>query len=158
MNLARLIAMFVIAGTMVGLLSDLSTVVDASPPEEPEGILIWVTVSSRALVGENLTLTITIENDRQDRPFHLADIDVEGSYLKGFAIKAVEPTPVDDYAIDGDETLEYNITIPAQTRQQFYITLRSVNAGVFVGDVDIWGSEEDENGQFCTARAQTRVE
>ena len=148
------------AAVAASLISFPSAVADdfASWMEDPDGILLWVSVPRDALVGERITLTITIENTRQGAAFYLEDIDVAGSYVKGFSIMDVQPTPLDRYVIDGDMTLEYHRQIPAGSSQQVYIDLKPETRGVYSGDVDVWGTEEQEQGRFCTGRAQTTVE
>lgn len=125
---------------------------------DPEGILLWASAPGSATVGERLTLMITIENTRQEAPFFLKDIDIAGDYLQGFTIEDVQPAPVNSDTVNGDLTLEYNTTIPARSSQRFYIQLLPETPGVYVGDVDVWGTEEEEESRFCTARAQTKVE
>jgi len=122
----------------------------------PEDILLWVSAPVQTTVGERVTLMITVENARRAKPFHLEEIDIAGSYLNGFAIVDVQPTPEEE-SDDGDQTLSYRMVIPPQSSQRFYITLKSVVGGVFIGDVDVYGSDAEESGDSCTARAQTKV-
>jgi hypothetical protein len=124
---------------------------------DPQAIMVWVSVPSDVVAGEPLTLTITVENRRRSTPFDLDSIDIERTYLRGFTLKSVEPAPTELDSDDECVSLEYTLELPPRSRQRFHVELVAETPGIFVGDVDVWGSVERENTALFALRAQTEI-
>lgn len=123
--------------------------------EDPKNITAVVDAPEQVQVGENFELKVEVANRRPKEAMALSDIDLGESYLAGFEIIGVEPTPKSSRHVPIDESRSYTfaVSIPPGTSRTFTFKLRAKTAGVYQGDVDVC-----EGLRFLTQQAQTRVQ
>ena len=117
---------------------------------------VWVSVEGppSVVVGEEFTLSVVVENQRQGDSFRLSDIDVAEAYLDGFLILGTEPGARSSMHVPIDDTrsFHFDVRIPARATRRFDFRLRPVDSGIFRGDVDVC-----EGARFLSTLAQTEV-
>ncbi len=134
------------------LSNPLSLLNDESFLEDPENIMAWVELPRRTQVGQDLVLTVTIENGRDDETFKLTSIDLGDRYLDGFEVVGYDPQPADTTHAFGFLEMQYPAVIAAGEQQTFTVRLKATTPGVHIGDLDVY-----EDSQFLTRALQTRI-
>ncbi len=127
---------------------------DAGVPglDDPLGVLAWVEVPRAARAGDAVTLRLTVLNARPEKPFRITSVDIGDGFLEGFELLEVTPEPRQrDHSL-GTLTMEYAVELAPDREWTLTLELRARQAGVFVGDVDVW-----ESDRFLTRVAQIRL-
>ncbi len=119
---------------------------------DPVAILAWVEMERSTSIGKIVTLHITVENGRDQDIFELESIDLAGNLGKGFEVISIKPKPTATDAIFGELSLEYPLYIEPGEEIRFELELLAKNAGIFIGEVDIW-----EGDKVLTRVAQCKV-
>ncbi|MFB3106677.1 MAG: hypothetical protein ACE1ZA_17385, partial [Pseudomonadales bacterium] len=105
-------------------------------------------------VGEEFTLTVVVENQRESRAFELTDIDIAEEYLNNFLILGTNPPVKSDMHVPFDDTRSFSFdkAVPPQEVMRFECTLRPTEVGLFRGEVDVC-----EGQRFLSTLLQTEV-
>ncbi|HYC71146.1 MAG TPA: hypothetical protein VEB66_08075 [Opitutaceae bacterium] len=121
---------------------------------DPPDITAVVSAPAEVKVGEAFDLEVVVTNRRAKGAMALSDIDVGESYLAGFKLASVEPTPKSSMHVPIDESrsFTFSVGIPAGESRTFVFRLQAETAGLHAGDVDVC-----EGLRFLTKSAQTRV-
>ncbi|MEM7430935.1 MAG: hypothetical protein AAF351_03230 [Pseudomonadota bacterium] len=121
--------------------------------EDPEDILTWAELPRLAQQGEALTLTVTIENAREDEGFDLESVDLTWEFLDGYDVVSISPEPLDADNSMGSLTLYYNRVLEAGETMEVVFDLVAEKPGVHIGDVSIW----DKDGSFLYRYVQSKI-
>lgn len=109
---------------------------------DPSDILTWIDLPRSVKQGDSFALTITVENGRKTGDFSLESIDIDGSFLQGFRIESVTPSPVDTDNSFNSLTLEYLKEIAPGETSEFVIEMIAVEPGVYIGEASIWDEKD----------------
>ena len=105
-------------------------------------MLTWVEFPRSISVGDTATLIITVENARETGAFNLESVDVGAGFLKGFEIESVTPKPAESDDSGDYLELTYPMTIAAGDSVEFALELIAIEAGVYIGEIDIWNDDD----------------
>lgn len=108
---------------------------------DPGEILAWVELPRSVKKGDRLTLRVSVENARETSNFDLASVDLDGSFLKGFRIESITPSPNETDDSFNTLSLEYPMRIAAGETVDFVLEMIAVEVGVYIGEVSIWNEE-----------------
>ncbi len=108
--------------------------------QEPTGLGISVDSPVQASLGEDILITVTIENT-SDSSKELNSIDIDDSFLEGIVINQVEPIydEVDSYDLFDYTFTSYYFYRSIRPGETLVVTFygRSIQAGDFSGDLDV---------------------
>jgi hypothetical protein len=119
--------------------------------DEPKDIRVWVDMPKESRKGDSVLLKVLVKNARAKQAFTFDSVDLQDEFLKGFGFVGATPEPDDSDPSEGFLTLEYDITLAPGDSQLFKFELKPKKSGVFIGDVDVWEAEEEEDE--CVSRA-----
>lgn len=108
---------------------------------DPKDMLVWVDLPRSVKKGDSLTLRITVENAGEATEFNLQSVDLDGSFLIGFRIESVTPTPAETDDSFNVLTLEYPLKIAAGETVDFVLEMIAIETGVHIGEASIWNEE-----------------
>ena len=120
----------------------------------PAKVFVWVDTPAEVILGQEFTLNLSLENRRPAEEFLVEAVTLEDTYFSGFEFVGAWPKAKEADAYPDELDLTYDMTIPPMARQEFNIRLRSIKAGIFMGDVDVW---EGDDGDSSARVAQTEV-
>jgi hypothetical protein len=122
--------------------------------QDPPGVAVTIDGPSSVRVGEEFTLSIVIENQRSDRDFVLADLDLADAYLEGFEVIGTDPPATGPLHVPIDDTLSWSFdrAIAPGEVERFDFRMRATEAGLHRGTVDVC-----EGPRFLTVRLATDV-
>lgn len=122
--------------------------------QDPVGMGVALEAPDTVTVGDEMTLRISVTNERPDEPLHLEDIDIERAWLGAFVVLAVEPQPKSVTEMDFAEVrvFEFDLDLPPRQTVEIDIRVRAIRPGVVRGDVDV-----SEGARFVTVVAETRI-
>ncbi len=108
---------------------------------DPSEILAWVALPRSVKKGDRITLRVSVENGRKSGDFNIESVDLDWSFLAGFQVESVTPSPdeIDDSL--GTMTLEYSMKIAAGETADFVLELIAKEVGIHIGEVSIWDEE-----------------
>ncbi len=109
---------------------------------DPSNMLAWVELPRSAKKGDRISLKLSLQNARQSNNFNLASVDLDVSFLDGFRVVSIAPSPEAMEDSLGMLTMEYPITIGPGETVDFVLELVAIKAGVYVGEVSFWDGEE----------------
>lgn len=137
---------FLVAAAIVGWIAWVTV--------NPSGVSVAVEAPASVTVGEDMTLTVIVTNERPKRRFGLTTIDIADEYLAGFVILGSEPAAKSNAHIPLDNTRSFSFERPLAPGEtaRFQFTLRPRVAGFYSGDVDVC-----EGQRFLSAGVQTEV-
>lgn len=120
--------------------------------DEPKDILVWVDLPKESRKGDAVLLKVLVKNARAKQAFTFDSIDLQDEFLEGFGFVKATPEPDEtDHRSEGFLELEYDITLAPGDSQLFKFELKPKKTGVFIGDVDVWEAEEEDDE--CVSRA-----
>ncbi|MBX3437779.1 MAG: hypothetical protein KF861_09830 [Planctomycetaceae bacterium] len=119
---------------------------------DPEAVMAWVELPRTAKVGDEMTLTIEIENGRAEKPLRLSGLEVEETFLEGFTLVSVAPEPRQQGRSFGYLSLEYPVDIAAGKSVKYELKLQAKEPGIYIGDVDV-----HEGKRWLSRAAQIRI-
>jgi hypothetical protein len=134
----------------------IGTFVTGAMGHRPRGIEVTVDAPSICSVGDVVELVVTVR-DTLGRERWLHSVDFEDSYLRGFEVVRIEPTPSDWNAkpIFGARVHIFEATIPAGGAVAARFELRAAIVGEFAGEITVY---VDSRGlRYETTRASTVV-
>jgi hypothetical protein len=109
---------------------------------DPSEMLAWVELPRSVKKGDQVTLKISVENARENSDFILESVDLDGSFLSGFRIESITPSPAEVDDSFNTLTMEYPMKIAAGETVDFVLEMTAIAAGVYVGEVSIWDEED----------------
>ena len=119
--------------------------------DEPKDILVWIDLPKESRKGDSVLVKVLVKNARAKQAFTFDSVDLQDAFLDGFKFVKAVPEPDDTDPSEGFLTLEYDITLAPGDSQLFKLELAPKKPGVFIGDVDVW--EADEEDDECVSRA-----
>ena len=122
--------------------------------QDPPDVAISVESPTTVSVGQEFTLSVVIENQREERAFQLTDIDIADEYLKSFLVIGENPHAESSthIPIDNTRSFSFNQAVPPREVMRFDFTLRPTAPGLYRGDVDVC-----EGQRFLSTLLQTEV-
>jgi hypothetical protein len=108
---------------------------------DPSEMLAWVELPRSVKKGERVTLKISVENARENGDYNLQSVDLDRSFLSGFRIESVAPSPAEVDDSFSTLTMEYAMKIAAGETVDFVFEMTAIEAGVYIGEVNIWDEE-----------------
>lgn len=108
---------------------------------DPGEMLAWVELPRSVKKGDRVTLKISVENVRENGDFNLESVDLDGSFLSGFRIESISPSPAEVDDSFSTLTMEYPMKIAAGKTVDFVLEMIAIEAGVYVGEISIWNEE-----------------
>lgn len=105
--------------------------------DEPQGVRVAIDAPLRARVGEDFTVTVTVENTAAEAQT-LTSLDVADAWLAGVAIIGSEPAFSSSMHVPVDETVsyQYDLSIPPGQSVEIRLRASALKSGDFSDDVD----------------------
>lgn len=126
--------------------------------EDPKDIMVWVEAPDEVAKGKTIEVEVRVKNARRKEAFAIWSVDFEDAYLDGFRFEGASPEPDDVDHSEGRLTLAHEIVLAPGDVQYFRVKLTAKKAGVFIGDVDVWEADGDDEPGDCVSRAaQTEI-
>ncbi len=158
-SLALVVVVILLSATLHGASSAEPADLREVPAYEwgPKDIFAWIEVPTEVTVGDMLTVRIVVENRRSAGRFIVDELWIEESFFAGFQLVAIEPMAVEMDTSLGELDLVFKISIPPRGREEFEIQLRAARVGIYIGDVDIWEADDEEDSIERVAQTEIKA-
>jgi len=107
--------------------------------KDPEGILVEIHSPVEVVVGEQLTVDVSVTNQRSGKSVRLTDLDIAEEYLEAFSVLSTTPShrSSEHIPIDNTRSFTFDRSIGPGETVVFSFELRAEREGIHRGDVDV---------------------
>ena len=108
--------------------------------------------------GETIEMVVKTSNPHP-RPVILDSIDIDSAFLRGFQVLAVVPKPsgTDEISILDQRSWSFGQSVPPGEESTVRFTLRSIEPGHFVGNVDVCNPNQDYKSLYADVIVREEV-
>ena len=109
-----------------------------------------LTVPNEVRVGETTELTVETSNPHSG-PVILDSIDIDDAFLRGFQVLSVapEPTGTEQVPFIDQRSWSFGRSVPPGGKLAVRFTLKSLQVGHFVGNVDVCNPNQDYKSLYA---------
>ena len=105
----------------------------------PEDVMVRIEQPATVGVGQEMTMTVVVENHRSGKAFTVTDIDLDDTFLAGFDVLGQEPPSVQSLHVPivNRKSFRFDSSVPAGGTERYAFRLRATTTGTFIGEVNV---------------------